>query len=343
VVYEHDLDENLGNFPTLALKGHLNKTIIGRYQQLISQPQKIPCHAQLKQFPKLNLLSWLNRLLAERWEGKLKEWQHLWVQSGNDWRILLYYRLAANFGFHVNRDAFLFLAQSLPLNILVKHRKNLLQTEALLFGQSGLLAASGKQDPYMKDLEKEYHFLRRKYELQPLFAHQWKFMRMRPANFPTIRIAQFAMLLHESLSLFSKMMEIRTASELLPLLDLSASAYWDSHYRFGEVTAEDSAKRLGKDAIQNIVINTVAPMQFLYAKLQGKDKLYENSLSLLQSMAPENNNIIREWKRNGLNIRDAAESQALIQLYQHYCSSKNCLNCAIGNYLVRGELLNLAN
>lgn len=320
-------------FPTLVLQKNLNTGVVERYQDLMSLPDKIPCSGQLKHIPAIIWDMWLERLLAERWDQRLEEWESLWGRAANDWRTLLYYRLAANFGFHVNRDAFLELALSIPLNILVKHRNNLMQTEALLFGQSGLLDTE-PQDEYMKILEREYHFLRRKYQLTPIVPYRWKFMRLRPPNFPTIRIAQFAMLVHKSLELFAQMMEVRNTGAIIPLLDIHASEYWDTHYRFGE-TAEKQVKNLGKEAVFNIMINTVAPMQYLYARLQGKDTLHENSLSLLQSLKAENNNIIREWKSLGVAVENAAQSQSLLQLFTQYCSLKNCLNCAVGHRLVR--------
>lgn len=333
VVLEHDLEEEIGNFPTLELKSHLNDEAIKRYQQLMSQPDHIPCYNQIHNVPELTLISWLNRLLAERWEQKLKDWEELWKYAQNDWRTLLYYRMAANFGFHVNNSPFLDLAKSIPLKILTKHRKNLFQTEALLFGQSGLLNHPN-QDDYAKELEREYHFLRRKYELTPLLPQQWKFMRMRPANFPTIRIAQFAMLVHKSLELFAKMMELKNIKEIYPLLELETSEYWNTHYRFSEIAKDETVKRLGKDAVFNIVINTVTPMQYLYSKLQGKNELQETSMELLQSIPAENNNITRMWKQIGIKAKDASESQALIHLFQNYCTPKDCLNCSIGNYLI---------
>lgn len=320
-------------FPTLVLQKNLNAGVIARYQDLMSLPDKIPCSGQLRHVPEIVWDMWLERLLAERWDQRLEEWESLWGRAANDWRTLLYYRLAANFGFHVNRDAFLELALSIPLNILVKHRNNLMQTEALLFGQSGLLDTV-KQDQYMQILEREYHFLRRKYQLTPIVPHRWKFMRLRPPNFPTIRIAQFAMLVHKSLELFAQMMEVRNIAAIIPLLDIHASTYWDTHYRFGETT-DKQVKHLGQEAVANIMINTVAPMQYLYARLQGKDTLHENSLSLLQSLKAENNNIIREWKSLGVAVDNAAQSQSLLQLYNQYCSRKNCLNCAVGHRLVR--------
>lgn len=323
-----------GNHTLLELKPHINSKVVDKYHALMAQPTTIPCANLLQDVPDITWSAWLDRLVAERWEERLTEWQSLWQQEANDWRTLLYFRLAANFGFHVNRDAFLELAQSLPLNILVKHKNSLLQIEALLFGQSGLLPDKDLDD-YAATLEKEYHFLRRKYQLTPMLAHRWKFMRLRPPNFPTIRIAQFAALVHKSLELFAKMMEIKSAEELLPLLDVKASQYWHSHYRFGEKAKDTSERNIGTEAALNIMINTVAPMQYLYAKLEGKTPMIDQSLSLLQSLKAENNNIIREWKTYGIKAKDAAISQALLQLYNNYCTSKNCLNCAVGNRLMK--------
>ncbi len=334
VVYEDDEPLSGSSFPTLELKDHLDPVVVARYQQLMALDKPVPCAGQLKSVPDIVWVTWLDRLLVERLESRLDEWRLLWIQAGNDWRTLLYYRLAANFGFHVNREAFLELALSIPLNILSRHRNSLLQTEALLFGQSGLLG-NERPDDYMLELEKEYHFLRRKYQLMPMSPHRWKFMRLRPSNFPTVRIAQFAMLVHQSLDLFARMMEVREEAEMMPLLNVHASTYWDNHYRLGEKTRENQVKHLGKDAVNNIMINTVAPMQYLYARLQGKASLHEESLNLLQSLRPEDNAVIREWKGLNVEVKNAAQSQALLQLFRHYCSSKGCLSCTIGNRLIR--------
>lgn len=335
VVLHNDEQGNSGNFPTLVLKDRFREEVLNRYRRLMAKEEKIACHQHIGNFPEIKWQSWLSRLLAERWEEKLGEWETLWQQSGKDWRQLLYYRMAANFGFHVNREPFLQLALSLPLQVLAKHRNQLLQLEALLFGQSGLLNAVSEEDDYTIALQKEYNFLRRKYELAPLAAYQWKFMRMRPSNFPSLRLAQFAMLIHKSLDLFSKMMEVRDAKEIYALLEVQAGAYWDNHYRLGVESKEATPKKMGKDAMSSIIINTIAPMQFLYARLQGVDNLVENSMSLLESLPPEKNNIIREWKTIGRQPKDAAESQALLQLFSGYCTAKKCLDCAVGSYLVK--------
>ena len=334
VVYEDDEPLSGTSFPTLELKAYLDAAIVDRYQQLMVLDKSVPCAAQLKSVPDIVWITWLDRLLAERLESRLDEWRLLWLQAGKDWRTLLYYRLAANFGFHINREAFLELALSIPLNILSRHRNSLVQTEALLFGQSGLLSI-GSSDDYMLELEKEYHFLRRKYQLLPLLPHRWKFMRLRPSNFPTVRIAQFAMLVHQSFDLFARMMEVKNEAEIMPLLNVQASAYWDNHYRLGEKTKELQAKHLGKEAAINIMINTVAPMQYLYSRLQGKASLHEDSLNLLQSLKAEDNAVIREWKSLQVAAQNAAQSQALLQLFRNYCSVKGCLNCMIGSRLIR--------
>lgn len=334
VVYEHDVPVDDGAFPTMVLRQHLDQEVISKYRYLMNKTSPILCAGQVDKVPDIIWSAWFDRLLAERWESRLKEWESLWQRSGKDWRTLLYYRLAANFGFHTNRDAFLSLALSLPLRILARHRNNLLQTEALLFGQAGLLN-SRTPDAYESALEQEYHFLRRKYLLEPVPAHHWKFLRLRPQNFPTLRIAQFAMLVHKSLDLFARMMEIEHADMLFPLLDLHASAYWNNHYRFGEITEETTEKYIGRDAMHNILVNTVAPMQYLYARLQGRSALQDKSLLLLQSLRAEQNRITREWQQAGIVVKDAARSQALLQLFNGYCDRKGCLDCAVGNRLLR--------
>lgn len=336
VVYEDDFTLTGCNFPTLELKSALPEAIIARYRLLMSAPDLIPCAKNISSVPDMIWDSWLERLLAERWEERARDWQQLWTQCNQDWRTMLYYCLAANFGFHVNKEPFLQLARSLPLQVLTRHRKNLLQTEALLFGQSGLLQAVTHGDEYTRSLEKEYHFLRRKYALEPINSRLWKFMRMRPANFPTVRLAQFAMLVHTALELFAKMMEITDAAALHHMLNISASGYWDRHFRLG-VEGEQKEKRLGHQAVQNLLINTVAPMQYFYAKMQGEVKLFENSLRLLSALPPEQNAVLKGWKAIGKIPKDAAQSQAMLQLYRGYCMPKQCLNCSIGHKLLHTD------
>ena len=254
--------------------------------------------------------------------------------SAEDWRNLLYWRMAANFGFKINATPFMLLARSLPLNVLGRHRENLFQIEALLFGQAGMLD-DDFTDEYPRALQKEYDYLRKKYQLKPLAVHLWKFLRMRPANFPTIRIAQFAALIHKSIHLFSQIIETHSVKEVEPLLDVTASEYWNTHVRFDEAQTNSAPKSLGKSSIQNIVINTIAPIQFLFASRQGVSSLHELALTLLENVPAEKNNITSIWSNDGWVAANAAQSQTQIQLYNNYCTQHRCLECTIGLNIIR--------
>lgn len=334
VVYHDDDPGIAGNTPVLKLEPAIPLYVLRQYTDLIETLQPIPCARQLSQVNNLTRESWLGRMLAERWEHKLEEWADQLQQSAGDWRSLLYWRMAANFGFKVNAAPFLLLAQSIPLSILGRHREQLLQIEALLFGQAGMLQGTFSDD-YPRRLQHEYRFLAGKYRLRPIPAHLWKFMRLRPANFPTVRIAQFAMLIHRSVHLFSRFLEAGSASETAGLLQVEAGAYWTRHVRFDEPQQRASVKRLGSDSVENIIINTVAPLRFLYAWRLGKPAEQEQALQWLDHVPAENNAVIRRWADTGWHVRHAAGSQALLQLYNAYCSNKRCLECAIGLSIIR--------
>ncbi len=332
VVYRHD-GADAGNAPILELAPHITPEVLTRYEALTHAPQAIPCAGSLPTVKDITKEAWMSRLLAERWEEKLGDWKELLQQSAGDWRNLLYWRMAANFGFKVNATPFLMLAQSIPLNVLAKH-KELFQVEALLFGQAGMLAGEFK-DEYPNRLKTEYAYLQSKYKLTPLPAHLWKFLRLRPANFPTIRIAQFAALIHQSLHLFSQIVETHTVKEIIPRLDVTASEYWDRHFTFDEEQEASTKKRLGLSSVHNIIINTIAPIQFLYAAEQGTTAMQEKALTLLEAVPPEKNNILTTWQDAGWKAGNAAQSQALIQLYNKYCTPKRCLDCALGHSIMK--------
>jgi hypothetical protein len=261
VVYKHDADAGPKNTAVLELAQHIPAEVLKKYENLMQSKTDVPCASQLQKVRDITKESLLSRMLAERWEEKQTVWLDLLERSAGDWRNVLYWRMAANFGFKVNADAFLSLAQSIPHNVFTKG-SSLLQTEAILFGQAGMLNYTFK-DEYPNQLKEEYAFLKQKYKLNSLQAHQWKFLRLRPANFPTIRIAQFAALVHKSFHLFSQIVETHTVKEVLPLLEVTASPYWDNHYKFDEEADVISKKHLGKASIHNIIINTIAPIQFL--------------------------------------------------------------------------------
>lgn len=336
VVYEHDRDPGLSYVPVIELQHHIAPQLLKQYERLLNATNSIPCAQQHKNVRELTKESWLDRLLAERWEEKLHDWNIMLDASAEDWRNLLYWRMAANFGFKVNAAPFLALARSLPLNVLARHRENLFQIEALLLGQAGLLDKSFEED-YPDRLQGEYLYLKQKYKLQPIHGHLWKFMRMRPANFPTVRIAQFAALIHKSVHLFSQIIESHSINAIKELLDVAAGEYWNDHFRLDEPQKGHSIKTMGKTSIQNIIINTVAPIQFLYASRQAGTDLGGKALKLLETLPPEENAITRRWKDNGWVAVNASQSQALIQLFNQYCSAKRCLECAVGLSVIRSE------
>jgi len=336
-VYNDDQPAAAGSTPVLELKKLISQDIIARYSAITLSPGKLPCAGLHNGVKYITKESWMSTLLAERWEQKLEEWNLVLQHNAEDWRNLLYWRMAANFGFKVNAAPFLMLAQSLPLNLIAKHRENSLQIEALLFGQAGMLNGDFT-DEYPRQLQKEYDYLKKKYQLTPIAGHLWKFLRMRPANFPTIRIAQFAALLQQSVHLFSKVIETHTTRDIEPLLDVRATEYWDNHYRFDELQKRSYPKSLGITSIQNIIINTVAPIQFLYAAKQGNMAQHDAALALLETVAPEQNSIVTLFENSGWHASNAAQTQALIQLYNNYCTGKRCLECAVGHSIIKSNL-----
>lgn len=333
VVYNNDIAATLGNIAILELAPFIPADVLNRYDKLILSATSIPCSSRLNDVKHITKESWLSRMLAERWEEKQSAWEELLADSAGDWRNVLYWRMAANFGFKINADAFLQLAQSIPLNLFAKGG-SLLQTEAILFGQAGMLN-DDFTDEYPNLLKKEYTYQKQKHRLQPMAPHLWKFLRLRPANFPTIRIAQFAALIHRSFHLFSQITETHTIKEIAPLLDVTASEYWNNHYRFDELSENNTPKKLGKSSIENIIINTIAPVQFLYARTHGTEREQELALQILDTIKPETNNIISLWAEHGWKAANAGQSQAMIQLYNSYCRQKRCLECSIGLNLIK--------
>jgi hypothetical protein len=281
-----------------------------------------------------SLTLWLERLSIERLEQKATAIMQTYTATGNNWEETLYQRLARNFGFSLNALPFESLAKSLPFNALLKHRDNLQQIEALLFGQAGMLADENTTDIYYTALRKEYLYLRKKLGLEPIDLFLWKFLRLRPVNFPTQRIAQFAALIYRNEHLFSQIIEVKSVETLEKLFDLQASTYWDTHYVFGKESPKRN-KSFGKLSVRTILINTVVPFLFAYGKARGKDDFCTRAISLLENLPPEKNSILTRWEKLGVRNPDAFTSQALLQLANEYCRPKRCLSCSIGNKIVR--------
>ena len=331
VVWENDIELGLP-FPVLELQNRVSNFLLSRYEELMKASAFIPCQSSINKVDVLTWNSWKDRLLAERLQQKASVvFDHL-SKNNNHWEETFWWLLASNFGIKVNSIAFEKIAKSLPISILAKHKNQIHQLEALLFGQAGLLENTFKDD-YPAMLQKEYLFYKSKYKLQPIQASLF-FLRMRPANFPSIRLAQLAMLINQSVNLFSIIKESKSLKEIKSLLNVTANDYWHYHYVFDESTAFKE-KNTGTQMINNILINTIVPIVFAYG-LFNKEEDYKNkALEWLEEISAEKNSITNAYAQLGIENNNAFDSQALIQLKNEYCDKKRCLECAVGNRLFK--------
>ncbi len=338
VVYRDDEPLVLTNgrrVPTLELQNRIPADLYNRYHKLIFGNQTIiPCEASIGSVDDITLYNWLTRVLVERLAKRSAAVIAALNKNRGDWEETFYQFLAANFGFKTNALPFELLAKSLPQNILAKHKNNPLQIEALLFGQAGFLN-NDMADEYPRKLKKEYEFLQKKYQLTPIENHLWKFMRLRPQNFPTVRLAQFAALVVRSNHLFSKLLEIKDVKGLRTLFtEIKVNPYWGNHYRFDTESAP-SPKNLGQASIDILLLNTLALFLFSYGKHNQMQHFINRSLQLLEYLPGENNKIVADFSTLGVKIKTAFESQALLELKNNYCNYKKCLQCGVGNKILK--------
>ena len=320
--------------PCVELRDRIEPGLVNRYHKLMHNKLWIPCQGQLQTVPDSIRELWLDRLLVERLERKTDRMQLQLTANHGDLEETFFQILAYSLGAKVNGEPMERLARITPLKLLHRHKENLLQLEALLFGQAGLLEGLDDEEVYPGRLQNEYRFLRHKYSLTPMKAASWKFMRMRPANFPTVRIAQLATLIHRTEHRLSKVLTVTKHQEVQHMLDLQVSNYWQTHFRFGKTSIKQT-KRLGKTAIELLVINAIAPFLFLYGRMHGQEIYEQRAIQLLEQVPAEKNSMIAKWSELGLPAKSAYQSQALIQLKETYCSLKRCLHCGIGNALLR--------
>jgi hypothetical protein len=336
VVYEHDQEivNQLGkSIPTLELRSIIPPGVIARYNHLYQNQHWIACEQMIGEVDKEKLAPFIYKLFVERLEDKTRFIMQDLKQNQHHWEKTFYEYLARNFGFKTNSLPFHVMAKSLPMQIIAKHRSNLLQLEALLFGQAGMLNGNFEES-YPNQLKKEYQYLKKAYQLEPIHQELWKFATMRPANFPTIRIAEFAQLVHQANGLFSKCMEIRSMDEMERLFNLSLNEYWQHHYQFDQVVVKKE-KRLGRCSIENIFMNTIAPFMFAYGKEKLEYNLCDRSIQIMESIPAEVNGISKNWINLGFEMNNALKSQAFIQLKNMYCTPKKCLSCSIGNQILQ--------
>jgi hypothetical protein len=308
-----------------------------KYTDLVNNPLIIACQGELHNIDRLFIRQWLGSLVIERLQDKSVHILELLASNGNDWDETFYRLLTRYFGFRVNTEPFEMLASALPFRIIRKHSDNRFQIEALLFGTAGLLDEGlfpeAINDDYYIDLVREYRILSAKYSLKPVHGWLWKFSRLRPANFPTLRISQLAEMLSVAGGVFSKAVEADSVEELRKLFGVEASEYWDDHFVFGR-RSRNFRKNAGSQATDILLINAIIPVLFVYARYRGDDAFGEKVLRLLEDIDPESNVIIRESKDAGINAESAFITQGLIQLRNNYCRKRKCLDCRIGNKLL---------
>lgn len=335
VVYNNDtiIHRNNGEpFPTLELKLLIHEQVYERYLHIKSNTFGIPCEKLIHTVNNFTITTWLNRLMVERLEGKALFILNKLELNKNNWEETFYQLIGRTFGQKVNAIPFELLTKALPFGYVSKHKDNLLQLEALFYGTAGLLE-NVINDTYYNRLQLEFKFLKQKFDIKPIDGHLWKFLRLRPANFPTLRIAQFAQLIHKTEHLFSKLIQAETLNELIALFDITTSSYWENHYQFGKVSLTQQ-KKLGNSAIESLLINTVIPLLFVYGKHRNEEKYSERALLLAEKIKPEKNSTISAWQSLNLCPKTAGQTQALLQLTENYCRPKKCLQCAIGNKII---------
>ena len=321
--------------PTLEVSSLIAPDLLERYAILNDSPDDIPCAGRFREVSPLRVTSMLDKAMLQRLERKAANVLEVFAQTNSDWEETAYRLLAVNMGFKINAEPMAQLSRTVPLKTILKHRDVMVQIEAMLFGTAGLLDIE-EADEYVTLLQREYRFLGTKYGLtdKQVTAHAWKWGRLRPANFPTLRLAQLARLLTHHPSLFSLFVGTNDVERLLKALQLTPANYWQSHYRFGKST-ERTASALGPNSAENIVINTVVPLLAAYAHHRGQPAYIDRAIRLLEQLPAEKNRLTVGWDTLGLGIQTAFDSQAAIELYNEFCFQKKCLNCQIGAALIK--------
>ncbi len=337
-VFEHDVElpqNDQHRVAVLRLSDYITSSVIEQYRSIAGSKAVIPCGKGITSVPDIVWKSWLNRLAIARLEDKVQYTAQLFEYTNQHFEETLYITLCRSFGFKINNVAFELLAKHLPYTTIKKHLDNPLAVEALLFGTAGLLEDVLEED-YLKQLQNEFEFLRHKYQLVPLKKELWKFLRLRPVNFPTVRLAQLAALFCKNGSLFHIIERLPTYSDLRGFFDVDVRPFWQDHYRPGGA-AVSQRKPIGESAVANITINTIVPYLLFMSQHYGDQRFSHHALDLLSEAAAEKNAKTRPFETLGIKADNALESQALIQLYDHFCSARRCLDCSVAGFLLKSR------
>ena len=339
-----DVKTQQGEYPP-QMRLQVPTDVREHYEELLATDEYPACYRIIPQLSRLMIHSWMSALQTERLEQKTESIAQRVKECDGSWEAAYFVTLARNYGFGINGDAFELWARHIPLQSVAHHRDNLMQIEALFLGQAGLLEAvslperyhhQALSDSYFIELRSEYQYLAHKFGLQAMDVNQWRFLRLRPQNFPHIRIAQLARLYYEQRAGLSQLLECETIKQVRQLLATQVTPYWATHYLFGEESTR-SEKKLSVASLNLQVINTVCPILFAFGKHKNAEKYCERAFDLLDKLKAENNHIVRMWKEVGLKVDTAGDSQALIQLKKAYCDRKDCLRCRIGYEYLKGN------
>ena len=337
VVWEHDTEifrSNNTEIPVLELKTYIDAATIANYKFLMTPKSWIYCEKQLRDIKEFTLKNWQERLFFERLERKSNPIFELLKRTNNDWESVLFCLLAKNFGLNTNGEIFFKIAQTISFSTIRKESFEVENLEALLLGIAGLLDAE-KEDNYFKDLKFRYFYLLHKYQIEKKVFEPVQFFKHRPDNFPTIRLSQLANLYHVQQNLFSVISTLNSVKSSYEVFNVSASEYWQNHYQFDKESPKKK-KKLSKSFIDLVIINTIIPLQFAYAKSQGKE-ISEDLIQLINGVAPEKNAIIDKFRSFGIKAENAFETQSLLQLKNEYCNKSRCLECAFGMELLKSN------
>ena len=338
IVAEYDKRvRNARGEDVLTAKIEFDNSLFEKYINLLNNPYIIACQGEIGKLDRFFIRHWLNSLVVERLQEKSASILKIFSETGSDWEGTFYITLSRYFGFRVNTEPFEMLASALPFKIIRKHIDNMFQIEALLFGTSGMLDEglfrNAINDDYYKALLKEFKILSAKYSLRPIHGWLWKFSKLRPVNFPTIRISQLAAMLSVTDGLFSKVVEAKDIMTLRKVFEVSASEYWDDHYVFGKKSRK-MAKSTGIRSSDIFLINAVIPVVFVYGRNHDSLELCERAISFLEEIKAEENSIITDWEKAGVAAVSAFDSQGLLHLRNNYCKKRRCLDCRIGTRLI---------
>ncbi len=321
------------------------QTVRDNYRQLLATDSYPPCYRIVPQLSSLTVHSWMSVLQTERLEQKTQAIARRVADCGGSWEAGYFATLAHNFGFGVNGEAFEQWSRSLPLHDVAHHRDDIFQIEALFLGQAGLLQEDmipekyrqhALAEGYFKRLQSEYKYLAHKFHLTPMQGTEWKYLRLRPQNFPNIRIAQLANLYFSRRAGLSQLVECENVKQAEELLQTHVTPYWQTHYVFGNESAANE-KRLSKASLALLIINTVVPIFFAYGRHKADEALCQRAFDFLDQLKAEANHVVKMWQEVGLEVKTAGDSQALIQLKKEYCDRKECLRCRIGYEYLKGS------